>query len=86
MLTAELVDFMVDFVINPDFVIVRSIVLDSIIGKIFGQLVNNLNSLELYQNSTTGTTWDVFHHIGLNGHLSALYGGDKWNHEMETRL
>lgn len=85
-LAAELVDFMMNLIENPNFVIVDSVVLDCLLSQIFAKSVDHLNLLEYHVDTTGSTTGYIVDFVSLQGHLDHLISGEDWHHCVPARF
>ena len=63
---------MVNFVIDPGFVVVNGIVLDSLIDVVFIESVDNLDLLEVNNNATLRSTGHIIDSVRLNRDLHCV--------------
>ena len=74
-LRAELVDFVMNLVIDPGLVVIHSVVLNGLPGQLCAQTINHFNALEVNDDTTLCTTWDIAHGICLHSHLHCIISG-----------
>lgn len=84
MLWTKLIDFMVNFICDPEFFVVLGIVKDSLINGRFLELVDDFNFIEINQSTIWCSTRYIYNCIGLNADFhfdELLYEGKS---EMES--
>lgn len=65
MFAAELVDFVMNLVENPNFVIIDSVVLDGLLSKVLPQSIDDFDLLKHHIHTTTSTTGHIIHLVSL---------------------
>ena len=51
MFRTKLVDFVMNFISNPEFLIILSVVENCLVDGLFSKLINNLNLVEVYKGA-----------------------------------
>ena len=77
---------MVYLVENPSFVVVDSVVLDSLVCEIFAKSVNDFNRVKHNRDAARGAAGYVVDFVGLNGHLHDFVGGEERHLEVPAWL
>lgn len=75
---------MVNLAENPSLIICDCVVLDGLMSHLFSQSIDDLNFVEVQDNTAACTTWDVSDLIGLQSYLDREVSGDKGNHEVKS--
>jgi len=84
--TAELVDLVVNFVENPNFVVVDGIVLNCLLRQSFAQTIDNFDLLKDDVDTSAGTTRHIVDLISLQGNLNRLKRVNDRHHGVPTRF
>lgn len=86
MFWAELIDFVVKFVSDPELLVVFGVVQDSLIHIIFFEFVHNFNFIEVDKCSVWCSAWNIRNYIGLDTdfHFDELF--IERDSEMESWL
>ena len=84
MFGAELIDFVVQFVSDPEALIVLSVVKYSLIDILFPKLVYYLHLIEVNQCSVRCATRNVLDHVSLDAHFHLDEVLIERNPEMEA--
>ena len=82
MLGAELVNFMVYFLKYPGFVIINSIIFDSLPSVLFIKAVDHFYFIKIDNDSSTCAAWDISDFISLHSYLDVLDGGIEWDFDI----
>ena len=69
MFATELIDFMMKLISNPEFLIICSIVKNSVIDILLLEFIDNFNLIEIDQSSIRCSTGNIDHNISLNAHF-----------------
>ena len=84
MLGAELIDLMVNFVVDPDLIVVGAVRLDcrTDMGEL--QAVDDFDALKVDLGAAVGAARDVMYGVGLKGGLDDPDGRDERHLEVEA--
>lgn len=86
MLAAELVDFVVDLVSDPDFLVLLGVVEHRAVDLLALQPVHHLDFVEGDQQSVGSAAGHAFHFVCLDHQVHADHFLHAWHSEVEARL
>ncbi len=85
-LGAELVDFMMNFVINPGLVIVYRVVLHRVPRQVFLKTIDDLDSFKMDNYTALCSTGNITNSICLHSDLHRIIGCKHGNFSVPTRF
>jgi hypothetical protein len=83
---AKLIDFMMNFIKNPCFIIIFGIIFNSLPSQILFQSIHHLNTIKWYHHTWSCTTRYINHLICLQSYLNFNHLSDKWKIKMYSRF
>lgn len=75
-----------NFVEDPDLVIINSVVFDGLLSKIFAKAIHDFDFLKVDTHTAGGTTWDIVNLIGLEGDLDSSKAVEDRHHGVPAWL